>query len=509
MFLMGGLVVSSGPYSVLKIPYFPMTHPRFMCSVFLLFFLGIFTKIPAQSLQQKIDELVNHPGLKNASIGIDVMNLTTGERLAAHQPQRALIPASTLKLVTTATALKLLGPQATFKTVLATDGTLKNGVLEGNLFIIGGGDPTLASPYLTGALAGDELMEQWKNAVLQAGIHTIKGAVIADDGYYGTDGVGSDWPWSDLGNYYGAGSYGLNWHENFYFLDFLQRQRPGEVVTVLRTRPEIPGLRLHNEIRTGARGSGDNAYIYGAPFNFDNYLRGTIPPGTGRFTIRGSIPDPPLFVAQLLAKALVEAGVKVVLPATSSRAVGKSYSGTGKVLHEHRSPALQAIVERTNQRSNNLYAETLLREINKSRGIERHQLSSTEFMLTYLRTELGINTEGIQLMDGSGLSTRNFISPAFMTAFLRTQASNETFVNSLSVAGKTGNMSGRLKGTDAEGRLYVKSGSVNGVRCYAGYAFPRDGRRLAFSIMVNNYTLADDTTNTLLLELMRLLCKSN
>lgn len=464
--------------------------------------------LPAQSIQQKIDALVNHPDLQSASIGVDIMDLETGERVASYLPERALIPASTQKLLTTATALNLLGEKATFRTLLATDGNLKNGILDGNLFIVGGGDPTLASPFLKSATKGDIIIQNWKAAVLTAGIREIKGAVITDDRYYGTDGAAADWPWSDLGNYYGAGSYGLNWHENFYYLDFLQRQREGEVASVIRTRPVIPGLQLNNEIRTGPRGSGDNAYIYGAPFNYENYVRGTIPPGSGRFTVKGSIPDPPLFVAQLLARELAVAGVQIALPPSSSRVIGTTYSGIGKVLHEHSSPPLTDIINRTNQRSNNLYAETLLREINKSRGLAQHELSSTETVLDHLQTELGLNTDGIQLVDGSGLGTRNFFSPAFMTAFLRTQAGNETFLGSIPVAGKTGSMRNRLKGTAAVGRLYAKSGSLNAARCYAGYAFPDDGRRLAFAIMANNYTLSGKEVNALLLDLMLLLCKS-
>lgn len=484
--------------------------PAYRLVVLLLsaYLFTTFNALAAQSIQQKINELVNHPGLRNASIGIDVMDLETGARIASYQPERALIPASTLKLITTATALELLGEKATFRTILATDGKLQNGILDGNLFIVGGGDPTLASPYLEGATEGEVMLQNWKNAVLQAGIKEIKGAVITDDSYYGTDGAAAAWPWSDLGNYYGAGSYGMNWHENFYYLDFIQRQREGEKVSVLRTRPEITGLRLNNEILTGPSGSGDNAYIYGAPFNFENYVRGSIPPGSGRFTIRGSIPDPPLFVAQLLTKELVAAGVKIVLPASSSRAVGILYSGTGKILHEYTSPPLTDIIDRTNLRSNNLYAETLLRAVNKSKGLARHKLSETKTVIEFLQSKLGLNVDGIQLVDGSGLGTRNFFSPAFMTAFLRTQMNNETFLRSIPVAGKTGSMSNRLQGTAAAGRLYAKSGSLNSARCYAGYAFPSDGRKLAFAVMVNNYTLPDKVLDPLLLEWMLLLCKS-
>ncbi|MEM9836765.1 MAG: D-alanyl-D-alanine carboxypeptidase/D-alanyl-D-alanine-endopeptidase [Bacteroidota bacterium] len=466
-------------------------------------------QLNSQSIQQAGQRLIAHPELASASIGIDVMDLATGESIYAHQPNRALIPASTQKLITTGVALKLLGEATHFTTTLAYDGTLDNGVLTGNLYIVGGGDPCLASPIMEGAKPGEQLMDEWVSAVQKAGIKRIQGSIIADDSYFGTAGIAMGWPWADLGNYYGVGSYGLNWHENFYYLDFIQRPREGERPTVHRTRPLIPGLQLWNEVRTGPAGSGDNAYIYGAPFNYQNYLRGTIPPGSGRFTIKGAIPDPPTFVAQLLTRQLEAVGVSVVLPASSSRSLQQFYSGEGQVLHREDSPSLLAIAERTNLRSVNMYAESLLRQINKHQGLAVHELSSTASLITYLQDELGLDTRGVHLEDGSGLATRNFFPPSFMTAFLRTQAERETFLQTIPLAGKTGSMRRRLKGTAAEGRLYAKSGSVNAVRCYAGYAFPQDGRRLAFSIMVNNYTLSGGDLNRLLLDFMLHLCKSS
>lgn len=480
--------------------------PYRLLSIFACFFVVF--PASAQSIQSAIDRLRAYPELAGATVAVDVIDLASGQRIAAYQADKALIPASTQKLLTTGVALDILGPKAVFNTQLAHDGRIENGVLTGNLYIVGGGDPSLASPLMEGTKAGEVLLAEWIAAVRGAGIREIRGSIIADDSYFGTTGISMGWPWADLGNYYGVGAYGLNWHENFYYLDFNQRQSLGSTPSVWRTRPFVPGLRFYNEVRTAGANTGDNAYIYGAPFNYDNYLRGTIPAGSGRFTIKGSIPDPALFVAQLLTEALEEEDFKVTMPPTSSRISGAIYPGNGTVLHRQNSPPLSEIAGRTNLRSINLFAEALLRQINKARGVADHELSSTEAMMEYLENELRLDVSTTQLNDGSGLSPRNFFPPALMTAFLRAKAEDAVFRETIPLAGRTGSMRNYLKGTAAEGRLYAKSGSVNAVRCYAGYAFPADGRQLAFSVMVNNYANGRGL-HAQLLDFMEALCKAN
>ncbi len=460
------------------------------------------------TLQQAVQSLVNHPALQQATVAVDVLALESGESLAAHDRQRALIPASTLKLVTTGVALRQLGAESRLATRLYAAGPIRNGVLLGNLFLVGQGDPSLGSDQIEGGLEAATLLAQWTTALQQAGIRAIEGAVIADVSYFGSAGLGSGWPWADIGNYYGTGVYGLNWHENFYYLDFVQRQTEGSRPSVLRSRPEIQGLHFQNELVVGPKGSGDQAYIYAAPFNYEAYIRGSIPAGTGVFTIKGAIPDPALFLAQQLTKSLQAAGIRIAAPASSSRFNGQAYTSGGKLLHEHFSPTIGALVERTNLRSVNLYAEALLRHINKKLGLPPADLHSTESLLTYLAQEMRLSTAGMQLQDGSGLGTRNFFSPAFLTAFLQQMADDTVFLRSIPLAGKSGSMKNRLQGTAAEGRLYAKSGSVDAVRCFAGYAITQSGKRLAFSVMVNNHTLSGTAINELLYTFMRQLCEA-
>ncbi|MEM9525351.1 MAG: D-alanyl-D-alanine carboxypeptidase/D-alanyl-D-alanine-endopeptidase [Bacteroidota bacterium] len=473
----------------------------------LFFFILTSWAIGQSSLQQSVRKFALDEALAGATISIDVIEVESGQRVAYHQPGLACIPASTQKLLTTAYALDQLGEDHQFTTKLIATGPIVDGVLRGDLYLLGGGDPSLGSPYLEGVPGLNDVLDRWRTAVRKAGIRRIEGRVIGDGSYYGTDAVAAGWPWSDLGNYYGSGAYGLNIHENFYFLDFLQRSREGSTPPVNGTRPKVPGLRLTNELRSGPRGSGDQAYIFGAPFGYDNYVRGTIPIGTGRFTIKGALPDPPHFAAQALCRHLEAGGISVRLPTESDRTLGSGRYQEGKVLDEYHSPPLIELIDRTNLRSVNLYAETLLREVNKNRGEEHFALSSTEGLLNWLEAT-GSPLTGVHLEDGSGLAPRNFFPAAFMTAFLRSQAGNTRWRKSIPLAGRTGSMRNYLKGTAAEGRLYAKSGSVSGARNYAGYAVRADGRELAFAIMVNNYTLSGSELRKKKLALMEALCSA-
>ncbi len=473
---------------------------------FRLFFLllAFSTSGTAQrSLQQLIDDFAGAQVLRNALVAVDVRDADTGNRLGSRNAEVACIPASTQKLITTAAALDVLGADYRFRTRLIAGGRVEGGVLHGNLYLVGGGDPTLGSPFMEGVPRLQEVMQRLVDGVKRSGITRITGAVVGDGSYYGTDGAGSGWTWADLGNYYGAGTYGLNLNENAYTLSLTQRPGLGSTPPVSGTDPVIPGLTFTNELKSGPRGSGDQAYIYGAPFNYQQFIRGSIPVGTGSFRIRGSVPDPPLLAAQLLDRLLEESGIAVVQPAVSHLTVGSGDYTNAAVIEEVRSPPLAEIVDRTNLTSNNFFAETLLREMNKARGAA--ELSSTDVLTEWLEAR-GLDTEGVQLRDGSGLSPRNFFPPALMTAFLSDQAARSRWRESIPLAGRTGSLRNVLKGTVAEGRVWGKSGTVNAVRAYAGYVNRPDGRKLVYSIAVNNHIARGSELNRLIYGLMRDLC---
>ncbi|MCB0581242.1 MAG: D-alanyl-D-alanine carboxypeptidase/D-alanyl-D-alanine-endopeptidase, partial [Phaeodactylibacter sp.] len=323
----------------------------------ILLFLSLAGIAPAQNAYQAAaNRLAAEPSLKNGSLSISVVDVESGKLLASYEPERSLSPASNLKVLTTASALALLGPDYRFQTQLEYDGALSaEGQLSGNLYLTGYGDPTLGSPLLEGATPLEPLMERLRMAVQQAGIRRIDGAVSGDASAFGSNSSEGSWQWEDMGNYYGAGAWALNLHENLHYLHFQQQGQLGAIPPIVGAEPEIPGLQFVNEVVSAARGTGDNAYIFGAPYQFNRYVRGTIPVGTGIFTIKGSIPDPPLLAAQRLRQSLAKVGI--IASAASSRLDGQP--GERRQLYTHYSPPLSLIVKRANMESVNLYCEAM------------------------------------------------------------------------------------------------------------------------------------------------------
>ncbi|MCB9286029.1 MAG: D-alanyl-D-alanine carboxypeptidase/D-alanyl-D-alanine-endopeptidase [Lewinellaceae bacterium] len=470
----------------------------------------VLTASAQNAYQAAANRLAADPSLKNGSLSISVIDVESGRLLASNEPERSLSPASNLKILATASALVLLGPDYRFQTRLECDDALsEEGVLSGNLYLSGFGDPTLGSPLMEGALPMDALLERLRMAVQQAGIRRIEGNVVGDASAFGSNSSVGSWQWEDMGNYYGAGAWALNMHENLHYLLFQQQGELGATPPIVRIEPEVFGLKFINEVASAARGSGDNAYIFGAPYQFNRYVRGTIPVGSGIFTIKGSIPNPPLFAAQWLRQSLAMVGI--LSAGASNRVSGRPGSGR-RQLYTHYSPPLSDIVNRTNMESVNLYCEAMAKVI----GWEKRGEGSTAAGLETIRSyweEQGLNLEGCYLSDGSGLSEANAVTSLFLARLLRLMALKEEaffrpFYESLPLAGRSGSLKNTLKGTAAEGNLRAKTGTLERVRALSGYATARNGRLLAFSIIVNNYAGSGGAIRQKMERFMLELCKN-
>ena len=440
--------------------------------------------------QTAVDRFVQAPEFVHASVGVAIIDPDGNRLLAHHAANRSLLPASNLKVVTTATALQLLGPEHRFETQLQLDGRVStDGTLEGNLILVGGGDPVLGSDRLKTADNLETLLARLTEAVRGRGIRRITGAVVGDDRYFGAAAVPHQWQWNDLGNYYAAGANGLNIHENLYYLDFQRGARTGSPTQVVGTRPNVP-LQFRNEVTSAGPRSGDNAYIFGAPYTYTRTVRGTIPSGSGTFTVKGSLPDPPLFAAQLLTDHLRAAGIEVVASPSTSRYL-ELPAAFGETIYVHQSPPLREIVERANLRSVNLYCEVLLLHIGRALNAGPDRADAVRALQTYW-TERGVDAEGWWQLDGSGLARANGITVR-QIALILAKATKDArtfpdFETSLPLAGSTGSLRRRMTGTTTRGRVRGKTGTLSRVRAYSGYFYPSPDRPIAYSIMLNNYT---------------------
>jgi D-alanyl-D-alanine carboxypeptidase/D-alanyl-D-alanine-endopeptidase (penicillin-binding protein 4) len=394
--------------------------------------------------------------------------------------KKSFIPASTTKVLTSVAALDTLGPDFTFGTSVGHTGTVTDGTLTGDLVIKGSGDPTLAE------YGWDDLFEKWAAIVQAATITKIEGRVIGDSSFYGGQPRPGNWTWKDLGNYYASGAQGLNFFNNTVRIRFL----PGKVgapAKLLGTNPDLSGVTLYNEMLTGSAGSGDQGYVYAAPYTNIVHLRGSVPSGS-TFTIKGALPEPALTCAQLFHQRLIKEGIAVSEVASATRLSGKPTPSITTLTEETSAP-LSNLLQRMNHKSVNLFAETILNRTGKASGGSGSTASGVAAVNAYFKKH-GIITSGFVMNDGAGLSPLNAITPRQMVYFLKAADSDAhagILRRSLPIAGRTGTLKSVAVGTSAAGRVRAKSGTLSRTKCYAGYVDASSGQRYAFAIMVNGY----------------------
>ncbi|RCR70767.1 D-alanyl-D-alanine carboxypeptidase/D-alanyl-D-alanine-endopeptidase [Larkinella punicea] len=454
-----------------------------------------------QRLQTTVNQLQTSPFVRNGTAAVSVRRVRDGVALLDVNAQLSLPSASTLKLVTTATALAVLGDNYTFRTVLETDGSIRDSILTGNLYIRGSGDPTLGSNRFAEFADAPTLLRTWREMVQGAGIKQIRGSVIGDATVIQSLPVPDTWVWGDIGNYYGAGISGLNFNENLYRAVFKPAKTVGQPAGLLRTEPATPFLQLQNNVRTGPAGSGDEVIIYNAPPSSQVFLEGTVPTGVNEFGVKGSLPDPAFFTAFALHDQLTRAGIFVnSLPQSigPGRIGAPVPAGTPPItpatkrqpLHIHTSVPLSEIARLTNHQSINLYAESLL--ILAGNALAKAPVNTEQAVqqLTRFWQGKGVDLSGFRPKDGSGLSPVGALTAANLSGILAAMSKEKSFLpfyDSIPVVGESGTVKSLARGTPAVGNVRAKSGTIEGVRAYAGYATSADGELLSFTILVNKY----------------------
>ncbi len=413
-----------------------------------------------------------------ANVGVYIKDLRSGEEIDSYRKSNAIPPASVMKILTTATALEIMGEDSCLQTVLEYTGKIENGTLNGNLYIHGYGDPTLG-----GAKQGQTFLQTWAKAVRDAGIRTINGNVIADLSYFNGDALNPAWLWEDAGNYYAPGIYSLAYMDNTMNV-ILRSDQVGSLAKVLYTVPNVPGIEFENHIRC-TQIQEDGAYIHGMPYNFKRYLVGAIPSNRGQFGVKGDLPNPGLLLAQHFTSRLRQAGITVNGEASY---ISERNLLPRTKLYTHQSMSLGDIVVLTNQHSINLYAETLYWLLGARLGTPCNLHNAEKMVRNYWRNR-GVNLMGATIKDGCGLAPQNAISPESLVdilTYMYASSNREAFYQSLPVSGKSGTLRSLLVGTELEGRVHAKSGTIAGTKNYAGYIELPDGGRWVFAVMVSS-----------------------
>lgn len=410
----------------------------------------------------------------HAVAAVRVLGLPDGRVLYERNPDLSLTPASNMKLFTSAVALAKLGPDYRFTTRVLARGERRGQTLHGDLILQGGGDPTLET---------DDL-EALADAVRLAGIRRVTGRLLVDDTRYDSRRLGAGWNSGDEPYYYSAQISALSVDRNVVRLDIRPGGAAGEPAHV-QVRPVEGYVRIVERPTTGPAGSETRIDVNRERGRNDVRVTGSIAlDAPSREGVPVTVEDPARFAGALFRELLARRGVRVrgevelgVAPPSAT------------VVGDRLSPPLAEIVALLNKPSDNLIAEMLLKELGfvcRGSGDAR---SGAEVVVAWLR-EMGIDTGGVRIHDGSGLSRLNLVTArAVSELLLRAERCpwRDAFVASLPVAGADGTLRSRMQGSAAQGKVVAKTGTLMHVTSLSGYAAAANGRRLVFSILVNNY----------------------
>lgn len=436
---------------------------------------------PIQQLRADILSATSAPGVQRAAWGIVVQSLDRNERLFELNPGTLLVPASVGKLVSLATAVDLVGWDYRFETTLRATGAIVDGVLQGDLLVVGSGDPAI------GGRGGDDL-SMWITALKALGIRRIDGRVIGDDDAVEEPRPQLAWAWDDLGYVSGTLFGALNLAENRVVVTVVPSSTPGAPTTI-SVEPHAAYRPLGNRSVTGASGSPQLLWPEQRPGEPFLTIAGSIPAGAPAARLSVSAGNPTFWFASVLRNRLLTGGIDVTGEAFDVDDVRpRPDVATSSVLYTYRSRPLADIAQPLLKESINLYGEAVMR-LNAAPGVFPTNDAAIEGMRQRL-DGWGVPRDAWQIIDGSGLSRRNAIAPEAVVAVLQRMydpSGASPWMTGLPVAGRDGSLDGRMKGTPAEHNVRAKTGSMSNIRTMAGYMRTRDGETLAFAIMADNF----------------------
>jgi D-alanyl-D-alanine carboxypeptidase/D-alanyl-D-alanine-endopeptidase (penicillin-binding protein 4) len=451
---------------------------------------------------REIDALLGAPSLRQAIWSAQVRSLDSGEVLYSLNPHTLVVPASNTKIVTMAIAAERLGWDYRFETRLETAAPIAGGALQGDLVVVGRGDPSinrrLGDP--------DAVFTTFADALKQAGITRIDGRIVGDDNAFDDERFGAGWEWDDLAFGYAAPVGALQFNENLVELAVTPGAAVGAPAAVA-IRQDNSGLQVVSRATTAPAETRADIGVFRFPGSDELEVRGTVPLGGAEVVRDAAVDNPTLFFVRTLRAALEARGIAVSgeavdiddLPGGGAGAVA---AGAGlsapKVLLRHHSPPLSEIGKRLMKVSQNLYAETLLRALSLSPGPA--SVAASQKVEEDVLASWGVAPGTYGLADGSGLSRHNLVSADTIVKVLRAMATDpadaQAFEATLPIAGKDGTIASRMKATRAENNVKAKTGTLMHVRALSGYLTTADGERLVFSIIANHFTVPTKTVDT-------------
>jgi len=466
-------------------------------------------------LQLRIAALLDQPKFASARWGARIITANgenAGRVVFERDADKSFMPASNMKLYTSAAALDAFGPDFKIKTsVYATKPVGKAGALKGDLILYGRGDPNLSPRFDTeNPKRYDDLesadritaIEQLADQIKSGGIKTVTGSLIGDDSFFAGDLLGPGWEWDDAQFYYGAEVSALTVNDNSVAFTVTPARRAGDPPSI-KIQPRTGYLKIVNNASTGD--SGLTRIGVHRPLNSNTVeFFGTIPRGAKEFEVNIAVHDPASFAAELLREALARRGIRVRgrverLDAVARAARPFDESKLVEVASVELQP-LTEILKVINKPSQNLHTELMLRQLGTrhtdARSLDDYgRPKSTASLGNEIRRQFlqraGIETSPLSLRDGSGLARQNLVTPrstSRLLEFMLAHPHAKTWRESLTVAGVDGTLERRMKDTAAANNFRGKTGTLTYVNALSGYVTTKRGQTLILSLMGNNYT---------------------
>jgi D-alanyl-D-alanine carboxypeptidase/D-alanyl-D-alanine-endopeptidase (penicillin-binding protein 4) len=451
-----------------------------------LFFLMTLATINVSGQQEVMDSILADTTLTGTSYSFCFADALTGEIIFSHDAERNLASASVMKLYPTSVALSLLGPCYYYTTTLLLSGDLnsKRGILDGDVIIAGGGDPALGSALFREHYGN--VIENWVQALKDAGIRRINGRVAAGESIYDFNPAPPGWEWGDLGYYYGAGVYDININDNKFNI-YLSGRSEGEPAVIDSVESFGLGITIINSLLSS--GTSNRSELYVAPYASTATLTGSVPADT--ITVfRASIPDPPMALVRRLDAALRAAGIVIKGEPESVRLDPEEKKSVAIAVVN--SPPLAEIIKVTNHESVNMYAEA----IRKHLGYEilgEGTFRAGSSVIRHFLDSIGCEPYEAVMLDGSGLTANNNIS-ALMTVRLLVHMHNskyaDAFISSLPMGALSGTMKNYFRDELFQGKVVAKTGTIASAKSFAGYFTTNSGRKVAFTTFANGFTVS-------------------
>jgi D-alanyl-D-alanine carboxypeptidase/D-alanyl-D-alanine-endopeptidase (penicillin-binding protein 4) len=465
--------------------------------LFLLSFLGLSNSLTPQISGEKrlhdyVTSIINDNNLKGAFFSIKLLDFETEQTIFEHNSSLKMIPASIQKVITTGIGFVNLGDSYTFKTSVYYAGTVSaDSVLDGNLYIVGGGDPSSGSknfPESEPETVFNKIMYGLKNA----GISKINGRIITDDSYFkGTrstsETVHPSWEWEDIGSAYGTGVHGLNFCGNAFTINLSSKTSAEVAVALEYPYTEFIMPKIIPDIMIIHKDSLPDIAAFSSPETDKYLIRGDMPAGK-ELAIECALQNPAEIFRFWLTDYLIRHGIVVY---NNVYIVDSTFNGNRRPVVEIESAPYHELAKFTNYVSNNLFADVIFRTISKTQTGEA-SFSKSAANMNNLLQRLNLNTQNVRIVDGSGLSRHNLTTAEFMCEYLRTiklyVPDFHLFLPSPGTAKSTLRyfMSSYSNKNNKE-RIFLKSGSMTGTLNYAGYIINKKGETMCVAIMTNNF----------------------